>query len=126
MHTDFFCSFKGASCLSYFCTLLHVIQYTLISTLYAKKKRTTARLKHVGKQLPIEAIDSRRTSPPDVNAPTDYPIAEAVNPLWKKRESIVHKADHLYFIPVSYTHLRAHETPDHLLCRLLLKKKKKT
>ena len=25
--------------------------------------------------------------------------------------------------PVSYTHLRAHETPDHLVCRLLLEKK---
>src|SRR5674536_149081 len=29
-------------------------------------------------------------------------------------------------IPVSYTHLRAHETPEHLVCRLLLEKKKKT
>ena len=28
--------------------------------------------------------------------------------------------------PVSYTHLRAHETPEHLVCRLLLEKKKKT
>src|SRR5678816_3537205 len=28
-------------------------------------------------------------------------------------------------IPVSYTHLRAHETPEHLVCRLLLEKKKK-
>eukprot|EP00658_Telonema_sp_P-2_P026886 TRINITY_DN20897_c0_g1_i1.p1 TRINITY_DN20897_c0_g1~~TRINITY_DN20897_c0_g1_i1.p1 ORF type:complete len:103 (+),score=23.21 TRINITY_DN20897_c0_g1_i1:65-373(+) len=27
--------------------------------------------------------------------------------------------------PVSYTHLRAHETPEHLVCRLLLEKKKK-
>ena len=27
---------------------------------------------------------------------------------------------------VSYTHLRAHETPEHLVCRLLLAKKKKT
>ena len=26
-------------------------------------------------------------------------------------------------IPVSYTHLRAHETPEHLVCRLLLEKK---
>src|SRR5678815_505151 len=27
----------------------------------------------------------------------------------------------IYFtIPVSYTHLRAHETPEHLVCRLLL------
>ena len=28
-------------------------------------------------------------------------------------------------ILVSYTHLRAHETPEHLVCRLLLEKKKK-
>src|SRR5678816_4147753 len=27
--------------------------------------------------------------------------------------------------PVSYTHLRAHETPEQLVCRLLLEKKKK-
>src|SRR5678815_147115 len=27
--------------------------------------------------------------------------------------------------PVSYTHLRAHEPPEHLVCRLLLEKKKK-
>src|SRR5678815_3695439 len=25
-----------------------------------------------------------------------------------------------YLLPVSYTHLRAHETPEHLVCRLLL------
>eukprot|EP00658_Telonema_sp_P-2_P057220 TRINITY_DN45671_c0_g1_i1.p1 TRINITY_DN45671_c0_g1~~TRINITY_DN45671_c0_g1_i1.p1 ORF type:complete len:158 (+),score=32.86 TRINITY_DN45671_c0_g1_i1:77-550(+) len=30
-----------------------------------------------------------------------------------------------HFAPVSYTHLRAHETPEHLVCRLLLEKKKK-
>eukprot|EP00658_Telonema_sp_P-2_P075701 TRINITY_DN65394_c0_g1_i1.p1 TRINITY_DN65394_c0_g1~~TRINITY_DN65394_c0_g1_i1.p1 ORF type:complete len:127 (+),score=19.08 TRINITY_DN65394_c0_g1_i1:95-475(+) len=29
------------------------------------------------------------------------------------------------YTPVSYTHLRAHETPEHLVCRLLLEKKKK-
>src|SRR5674536_381160 len=28
-------------------------------------------------------------------------------------------------LAVSYTHLRAHETPEHLVCRLLLEKKKK-
>ena len=27
---------------------------------------------------------------------------------------------------VSYTHLRAHETPEHLVCRLLLEKKNQT
>ena len=31
----------------------------------------------------------------------------------------------LSFIPVSYTHLRAHETGRNLVCRLLLEKKKK-
>eukprot|EP00658_Telonema_sp_P-2_P084099 TRINITY_DN9245_c0_g1_i6.p1 TRINITY_DN9245_c0_g1~~TRINITY_DN9245_c0_g1_i6.p1 ORF type:complete len:680 (+),score=126.56 TRINITY_DN9245_c0_g1_i6:92-2131(+) len=31
----------------------------------------------------------------------------------------------LDYQPVSYTHLRAHETPEHLVCRLLLEKKKK-
>eukprot|EP00658_Telonema_sp_P-2_P076809 TRINITY_DN6806_c0_g1_i3.p1 TRINITY_DN6806_c0_g1~~TRINITY_DN6806_c0_g1_i3.p1 ORF type:complete len:199 (+),score=44.10 TRINITY_DN6806_c0_g1_i3:337-933(+) len=35
-------------------------------------------------------------------------------------EGIFHAA-----LPVSYTHLRAHETPEHLVCRLLLEKKKK-
>ena len=30
------------------------------------------------------------------------------------------------FIPVSYTHLRAHETDSYLVCRLLLEKKKQT
>eukprot|EP00658_Telonema_sp_P-2_P036342 TRINITY_DN26311_c0_g1_i1.p1 TRINITY_DN26311_c0_g1~~TRINITY_DN26311_c0_g1_i1.p1 ORF type:complete len:109 (-),score=5.28 TRINITY_DN26311_c0_g1_i1:5-331(-) len=31
---------------------------------------------------------------------------------------------HLVSPAVSYTHLRAHETPEHLVCRLLLEKKK--
>ena len=33
--------------------------------------------------------------------------------------------DIVCFIPVSYTHLRAHETDSYLVCRLLLEKKKK-
>src|SRR5678816_202608 len=28
----------------------------------------------------------------------------------------------VFLTPVSYTHLRAHETPEHLVCRLLLEK----
>eukprot|EP00658_Telonema_sp_P-2_P024630 TRINITY_DN19903_c0_g1_i1.p1 TRINITY_DN19903_c0_g1~~TRINITY_DN19903_c0_g1_i1.p1 ORF type:complete len:124 (-),score=17.76 TRINITY_DN19903_c0_g1_i1:12-383(-) len=35
-------------------------------------------------------------------------------------------AVHSGTIAVSYTHLRAHETPEHLVCRLLLEKKKKS
>ena len=33
-------------------------------------------------------------------------------------------ADAEYLLPVSYTHLRAHETDSYLVCRLLLEKKK--
>src|SRR5674536_403378 len=33
--------------------------------------------------------------------------------------------DFLAQTPVSYTHLRAHETPEHLVCRLLLETKNK-
>eukprot|EP00658_Telonema_sp_P-2_P036132 TRINITY_DN26189_c0_g1_i2.p1 TRINITY_DN26189_c0_g1~~TRINITY_DN26189_c0_g1_i2.p1 ORF type:complete len:112 (-),score=22.70 TRINITY_DN26189_c0_g1_i2:74-409(-) len=33
-------------------------------------------------------------------------------------------AETIFEIAVSYTHLRAHETPEHLVCRLLLEKKK--
>src|SRR5678815_6150024 len=38
---------------------------------------------------------------------------------------IAPKEKMLSYEAVSYTHLRAHETPEHLVCRLLLEKKKK-
>src|SRR5678816_3115049 len=31
----------------------------------------------------------------------------------------------VWIMPLAYTHLRAHETPEHLVCRLLLEKKNK-
>src|SRR5678815_2673607 len=43
---------------------------------------------------------------------------------WHRQESaLVHQRTTLeehFRAPVSYTHLRAHETPEHLVCRLLL------
>ena len=42
--------------------------------------------------------------------------------------SVAHCMTRLRFVvkdPVSYTHLRAHETDSYLVCRLLLEKKKK-
>src|SRR5678816_1832444 len=39
-------------------------------------------------------------------------------------ESWVFDSSRIGYAPVSYTHLRAHETPEHLVCRLLLEKKK--
>src|SRR5678815_5877757 len=41
-----------------------------------------------------------------------------------KHEAIPVKTLRRELRPVSYTHLRAHETPEHLVCRLLLEKKK--
>src|SRR5659263_513208 len=37
----------------------------------------------------------------------------------------LHTDNVFYYVPVSYTHLRAHETRHDLVCRLLLEKKKK-
>eukprot|EP00658_Telonema_sp_P-2_P011217 TRINITY_DN14260_c0_g1_i1.p1 TRINITY_DN14260_c0_g1~~TRINITY_DN14260_c0_g1_i1.p1 ORF type:complete len:204 (+),score=47.03 TRINITY_DN14260_c0_g1_i1:174-785(+) len=51
--------------------------------------------------------------------------------MWKERHltntAIIHRRQHVQssILAVSYTHLRAHETPEHLVCRLLLEKKKK-
>src|SRR5674536_233766 len=40
------------------------------------------------------------------------------------RELVEEVPDEQYLTPLNYTHLRAHETPEHLVCRLLLEKKK--
>ena len=39
---------------------------------------------------------------------------------WNQSEAEQHLHDRNLPISVSYTHLRAHETPEHLVCRLLL------
>src|SRR5678816_1498708 len=43
--------------------------------------------------------------------------------LYNGAEKIIPVAGVEDCISVSYTHLRAHETPEHLVCRLLLEKK---
>ena len=45
--------------------------------------------------------------------------------LYSSLDWAIQDEDGYTFIPVSYTHLRAHETSLHLVCRLLLEKKKK-
>ena len=37
--------------------------------------------------------------------------------------NLLSKKNSVHIYAVSYTHLRAHETPEHLVCRLLLEKK---
>eukprot|EP00658_Telonema_sp_P-2_P025501 TRINITY_DN20273_c0_g1_i12.p1 TRINITY_DN20273_c0_g1~~TRINITY_DN20273_c0_g1_i12.p1 ORF type:complete len:142 (-),score=13.27 TRINITY_DN20273_c0_g1_i12:9-434(-) len=50
------------------------------------------------------------------------PLRKCTKLVWS---SITSSTTALTTGPVSYTHLRAHETPEHLVCRLLLEKKKK-
>src|SRR5665213_4209251 len=44
----------------------------------------------------------------------------------RAQEATIVVVDQVNQIPVSYTHLRAHETGRNLVCRLLLEKKNKT
>ena len=66
----------------------------------------------------------------DIN-PSLFPIEDKLNSI-VNYETVVNlitkltKNKHYELLAVSYTHLRAHETPEHLVCRLLLEKKKKT
>eukprot|EP00658_Telonema_sp_P-2_P046882 TRINITY_DN35246_c0_g1_i1.p1 TRINITY_DN35246_c0_g1~~TRINITY_DN35246_c0_g1_i1.p1 ORF type:complete len:143 (+),score=45.19 TRINITY_DN35246_c0_g1_i1:114-542(+) len=67
-------------------------------------------------------------SPPPQDMRTDAPTeGRLVSPLHDRRGSdqSATGSDAPFPRPVSYTHLRAHETPEHLVCRLLLEKKKK-
>ncbi len=59
-------------------------------------------------------------------APRAEPALKPNHPNQKSPVPLPHPqtmGDHA--IPVSYKHPRAHETPEHLVCRLLLEKKKK-
>src|SRR5678816_2808539 len=51
---------------------------------------------------------------------SDRSIAIAVPPLWNKLPPALRQISDTSYEAVSYTHLRAHETPEHLVCRLLL------
>eukprot|EP00658_Telonema_sp_P-2_P032582 TRINITY_DN24087_c0_g1_i4.p1 TRINITY_DN24087_c0_g1~~TRINITY_DN24087_c0_g1_i4.p1 ORF type:complete len:152 (-),score=34.46 TRINITY_DN24087_c0_g1_i4:96-551(-) len=69
-------------------------------------------------------------SPLPVTAMSNSPI-KGLSPTVEEAEELAkmqrHKLEQLTLHSVesvSYTHLRAHETPEHLVCRLLLEKKK--
>ena len=60
--------------------------------------------------------------------PQRLPITEETpleNPFWEYYRNKIACEVALMAAPVSYTHLRAHETPEHIVCRLLPEKKKK-
>src|SRR5262249_57570722 len=55
------------------------------------------------------ASEVYKRQPPACGRPSTAWPAGSATPAWCRTTS-----------PVSYTHLRAHETPEHLVCRLLL------
>ena len=50
-------------------------------------------------------------------------LLKLINGIIKPNHGIVKCKANIGMVSVSYTHLRAHETPEHLVCRLLLEKK---
>ena len=57
-------------------------------------------------------------------APEGQATAPAGEPAPTPQQSPASYTPDVSFTPVSYIHLRAHETPEHLVCRLMLVKKK--
>src|SRR5674536_394013 len=92
--------------------------------------------------LPVQKTSRECTSriqPNEVPIGTSFPSlgisllkGGSTTPLERERASLLNGLRYrgiservVYAIgAVSYTHLRAHETPEHLVCRLLLEKKK--
>src|SRR5678816_4714589 len=71
---------------------------------------------------PADALHQGRRSQRDL-----FALGRRPDPVDGARHDLLKTRDDLALPPeaVSYTHLRAHETPEHLVCRLLLEKKKK-
>src|SRR5678815_922609 len=61
------------------------------------------------------AASVERNDEPTINAPSSRPFTMPCCPSESQSSSVLTPLE-----AVSYTHLRAHETPEHLVCRLLL------
>src|SRR5680860_1676672 len=76
------------------------------------------------------SISSGSVNSPHIRSVTPVPSAKAETPTICKGAGDTERANfskpEATTSPVSYTHLRAHETDSYLVCRLLLEKKKKT
>src|SRR5680860_1741165 len=82
--------------------------------------------------LPVVVMELAAAEPSATPVSWDNPVSSAVSPSssWQPVPTPPNttKASTIMTIilPVSHTHLRAHETDSHLVCRLLLEKKKKS
>eukprot|EP00658_Telonema_sp_P-2_P056556 TRINITY_DN4500_c0_g1_i2.p1 TRINITY_DN4500_c0_g1~~TRINITY_DN4500_c0_g1_i2.p1 ORF type:complete len:233 (+),score=3.05 TRINITY_DN4500_c0_g1_i2:125-823(+) len=102
-----------------FCGILFVVIPTLVSQRLKKHRR--ARYFPTNTQLEIRSVYELHKQP-------HFGINPNGLQLVLKELGVTHitlKYAQVLLAAVSYTHLRAHETPEHLVCRLLLEKKKK-
>src|SRR5680860_1626228 len=83
----------------------------------------------------IEIVEAGRTAPSWKNLqPWRFIIVRSQELREEVADCLIHpnpakksvKTASALIVPVSYTHLRAHETDSYLVCRLLLETKKKT
>ena len=73
---------------------------------------------------PPRSTQSRSSAASDVyKRQVAYPVQRAAAAVYSEegKKQVRDLID--YYMAVSYTHLRAHETPEHIVCRLLLEKK---
>src|SRR5678816_4715519 len=66
-----------------------------------------------------------RGAHPKQRSHDDAPVDPPMHAFYKCNRRTPTTRPNVVFMAVSYTHLRAHETPEHLVCRLLLEKKNK-
>src|SRR5665647_1035946 len=85
-------------------------------------------LSEIGRQFNIISLDlediANTTQRPRIEEREDY-IFMVFKVIQLEPETREVNIEQVSIIPVSYTHLRAHETDSYLVCRLLLEKKKK-
>eukprot|EP00658_Telonema_sp_P-2_P069837 TRINITY_DN5923_c0_g1_i19.p1 TRINITY_DN5923_c0_g1~~TRINITY_DN5923_c0_g1_i19.p1 ORF type:complete len:564 (+),score=163.56 TRINITY_DN5923_c0_g1_i19:190-1881(+) len=81
-------------------------------------------LERIEKQRETDAASKRHVDRLEYRAALDSQV-EHKDVLKHQAQLSVQQEREVMLRAVSYTHLRAHETPEHLVCRLLLEKKKK-
>src|SRR5678815_4719107 len=69
---------------------------------------------------PVNGTESHTVEPnePSLGAEPEVPVWASCDPVDCLVRHSVRSRPTIVLIPVSYTHLRAHETPEHLVCRL--------
>src|SRR5674536_398392 len=106
-----FCTLDGAKCINPIVKLLfkHV-------PMSIRSSQTPNQFFKVLTSLAIQKLSIHSIQRPGSNIPSENSLHHNLKKIDIGQLETVN--------PVSYTHLRAHETPEHLVCRLLLEKKK--